>query len=67
MTPDEDPHLARISLLGCMIGVISTIDLLNIKESMDKDITGLVEEYYTRTIEAHSNLAIYEELIWTVQ
>lgn len=51
---------AKDVLLSCMIGVISTIDLLNLKESC---VTGKDKEvcnYYMKSVEDHAKMTIYD-------
>jgi len=50
---------AHESLLSCMIGLISTMDLIKIKETIDIYPNELLEEYYKRALEDHSKMIMY--------
>lgn len=50
---------AHESLLSCMIGLISTMDLIKIKETIDIYPNELLEEYYKKAIEDHSKMIMY--------
>ena len=51
---------AKEALLSCMIGIISTIDLLQLKESCivgkDKNICN----FYMKSVEDHAKMTIYD-------
>lgn len=55
----NDWDIAYNSLLSCIVGTISTLDLINIKEVLRVNPTNIVEEYYTRAIEDHCKMVIY--------
>jgi len=50
---------AHESLLSCMIGLISTMDLIKIKETIDTYPNKLLEDYYERALEDHSKMIMY--------
>lgn len=47
------------SLVSCIIGVISTNDLYNVKKVLEETPNDLIREYYYRAIEDHCNMSIY--------
>ena len=49
------------SLLGCMIGTISNLDLYYIKKQIDILPNKDLEAYYEISIEAHCSMAIFED------
>jgi len=50
---------AKEVLLSCMIGLISTIDLLQLKESCITGKDKQVCNYYMKSVEDHSKMSIY--------
>lgn len=50
---------AKDSLLSCMIGVISTCDLIVMKENLETYPNKSSEEFYERSIEEHCKMVIY--------
>lgn len=60
MEDDLESELAYVSLLGCMIGVISTLDLRAIASSLDNDVSQLSWDFYWRSLDAHCRMGIYE-------
>lgn len=50
---------AKESLLSCIIGVISTIDLLKLKESCIKEQDKTVCNFYMKSVEEHAKMNIY--------
>ena len=50
---------AHESLLSCMIGLISTMDLIKIKETIDTHPNELLEDYYKRAIDDHCKMIMY--------
>ena len=50
---------AKQSLLSCLIGVISTIDLYNIKGSVIAYPSTFAEDFYSRSIDEHCKMNIY--------
>ena len=50
---------ARETMLSCMIGVISTLDLLQLKQTVDTYPTELIKDYYERSIDDHAKMTIY--------
>ena len=50
---------AHESLLSCMIGTISTMDLIHIKDTLEQYPNDLLEDYYKRAIEDHAKMTIY--------
>ena len=50
---------AKESLLSCMIGVISTIDLLQLKESCVEGQDKQICNYYMKSVEDHGKMTIY--------
>ncbi len=51
---------ARESLLSCMIGIISTIDLLQLKESCITGQDKQICNYYMKSVEDHAKMTIYD-------
>lgn len=51
--------IAYNSLLSCMVGLISTIDLHDIKRTIDSYPDKILTEYYEKAIEDHSKMSIY--------
>lgn len=51
---------AKEVLLSCMIGVISTIDLLNLKEACVEGKDKQVCNYYMKSVEDHAKMTIYD-------
>jgi len=52
---------ARESLLCCMIGLISTLDLIHIKQTIETYPTDILKDYYKRSIEDHAKMSIYND------
>lgn len=50
---------AHESLLSAIIGSISTIDLLNIKKTLDDYPNDIIKEYYQRAIDDHCKMSMY--------
>lgn len=50
------------SLLGCMIGTISNIDLYVIKKRIKDMGEVTLQSYYNMSIDAHCSMTIFEEL-----
>ena len=42
-----------------MIGTISTMDLIHIKDTLEQYPNDLLEDYYKRAIEDHAKMTIY--------
>lgn len=51
---------AKEALLSCIIGVISTIDLLNLKNSCIELKDKKVCNFYMTSVEEHSKMNIYK-------
>ena len=51
---------AKESLLSCMIGIISTIDLLNLKQSCIDGQDKQICNYYMKSVEDHAKMTIYD-------
>lgn len=49
------------SLLGCMIGTVSNLDLLIVRQQLDVYYTEELQNHYMRSVESHCNMSIYEE------
>lgn len=47
------------SLLSCIIGTISTMDLHHIKDTLKQYPNDLLENYYKRALEDHAKMTIY--------
>ena len=50
---------AHDSLLSCIIGVVSTLDLQHIKTTIDEYPNKLLEDYYERAIDDHCKMIMY--------
>ena len=48
------------SLLSCMIGLVSIMDLKHIKETIDSYPNKDLEDYYKRSIDDHVKMTIYK-------
>lgn len=58
---DNDEFLyAKEALLSCMIGIISTIDLLQLRDSCIDGQDKQVCNYYMKSVEDHAKMTIYE-------
>jgi len=55
----KNHKMAYNSLLSCMIGLISTIDLHNIKATLYSYPNDILQEYYKKAIVDHSKMNIY--------
>ena len=51
--------MAYDSLLSCMIGLVSTIDLHNIKATLYSYPNDIIQEYYKKAIIDHCKMTIY--------
>lgn len=49
------------SLLGCMIGTVSSLDLLSIRQQLDTLHTDEMEKHYMISVESHCSMGIYDE------
>lgn len=59
MSNDESLY-AKEALLSCMIGIISTIDLLKLKDACIDGQDKQVCNYYMRSVEDHAKMTIYD-------
>lgn len=50
------------SLMSCIIGTISTMDLIHIKGTIEQYPNPLLEDYYKRAIEDHCKMSLYKNL-----
>lgn len=48
------------SLLSCMIGLISTMDLHHIRDTIKEYPNKDLEEYYKKSLEDHAKMTIYK-------
>ena len=48
------------SLLSCMIGLISTMDLHHIRDTIKQFPNKDLEEYYKESLEDHAKMTIYK-------
>ena len=48
------------SLLGCMIGTVSSVDLYHTRQQLNTLYTEELERYYMLNVDAHCAMAIYE-------
>jgi hypothetical protein len=51
--------IAYNSLLSCIIGTISTLDLYHVKSTIDEYPNNILIEYYDRAVEDHCKMSIY--------
>ena len=56
---NDEWETAYYSLLSCMVGLISTLDLLHIKDTLDSYPNDLLQEYYDKAIGDHCKMTIY--------
>lgn len=49
------------SLLGCMIGTVSSLDLYFVREQLKILYTEQLANHYMRSVESHCSMGIYEE------
>ena len=56
---NDEWETAYYSLLSCIVGLISTLDLIHIKETLDKYPNDILQEYYDKAIADHSKMTIY--------
>jgi hypothetical protein len=56
---DDILNEVKESLLSCIIGVISTLDLLGLKEACIETQNGETCNYYMRSVEDHCKMSIY--------
>ena len=55
----NDWETAYYSLLSCMVGLISTADLLHIKLVLGENASDVLNDYYARSIDEHCKMTIY--------
>lgn len=48
------------SLLSCMIGIISTMDLYQIRDTIEQHPSKDLKDYYKRSLEDHAKMTIYK-------
>lgn len=48
------------SLLSCMIGLVSTMDLIHIKETINTYPNKDLEEYYKKSLDDHAKMTMYK-------
>lgn len=49
------------SLLGCMIGTISNIDLLHTRTLLQEEWNTTLESYYMLNVDAHCSMSLFED------
>jgi hypothetical protein len=49
------------SLLGCMIGTVSGLDLLYVREQLKTLYTEELYNHYIRSVDSHCGMSIYDE------
>ena len=55
----DDPDIIRESLINLMVGVISTIDLINQRDIISLTSDPLVSNLYNKSVDDHCAMSIY--------